>query len=282
MAIVPLHKSITRAILEEFGFSPVACKVAEDANAEIDKQQGPSVEQTVLHAMAGYRADGEMQSRAEAQKAVAERLEKAKVDIVNLVNEEKHEAALKLLGEVLHTKQDYAFHNFEAWPYNALWHAVLTAPNYMFCHGVRDLGVVSKFDLTAVRNQPRLAIELSVPLPLRNSYISVQGFHQFGPQRGGGHMDSFQGPAGSGGILSFSIGAPPGSLPQPNNRLTGSAEDPYACMVTAGPAALMRAKDASRDYVREVKIKVRSDAKFGGKAWEQFVRWPSAKTEALK
>jgi hypothetical protein len=54
MAIVPVHKAITKDALEAFKFSPKAIERAARANAAVDEKQGDDASQTNLHAMRGY------------------------------------------------------------------------------------------------------------------------------------------------------------------------------------------------------------------------------------
>jgi hypothetical protein len=57
MAIVPIHKTITKDALEDFGFTPQAIAIAAEANAAVDEKQGDDASETNLHAMAGYFLD---------------------------------------------------------------------------------------------------------------------------------------------------------------------------------------------------------------------------------
>ena len=54
MAIVPIHKAITKRVLRDFGFVPAAVDIAVNANAAVDKKQGDDAAQTNLHAMRGF------------------------------------------------------------------------------------------------------------------------------------------------------------------------------------------------------------------------------------
>src|ERR1700751_4065441 len=54
MAIVPVHKAITKDALEAFKFAPKAIERAARANAAVDEKQGDDASQTNLHAMRGY------------------------------------------------------------------------------------------------------------------------------------------------------------------------------------------------------------------------------------
>lgn len=54
MAIVPVHKAITKDTLGGFGFVPAAITIAVEANAAVDKKQGDDASETNLHAMRGY------------------------------------------------------------------------------------------------------------------------------------------------------------------------------------------------------------------------------------
>lgn len=54
MAIVPIHKAITREVLEDLSFSRNAIEIAVEANAAVDLHQGDDARETNLHAMRGY------------------------------------------------------------------------------------------------------------------------------------------------------------------------------------------------------------------------------------
>lgn len=54
MAIVPVHKAITKEALESFEFSSAAIDLAARANAAVDEKQGDDARETNLHAMRGY------------------------------------------------------------------------------------------------------------------------------------------------------------------------------------------------------------------------------------
>jgi hypothetical protein len=54
MAMVPIHKLITREALNSFGFADWAIEIAEKADAEVDQYQGNQAAETNLHAMSGY------------------------------------------------------------------------------------------------------------------------------------------------------------------------------------------------------------------------------------
>ena len=54
MAIVGIHKAITKSVLQNFGFVPTAVDIAVNANAAVDSKQGDDAAQTNLHAMRGF------------------------------------------------------------------------------------------------------------------------------------------------------------------------------------------------------------------------------------
>ncbi len=54
MAIVPIHKAITREVLEDLSFSRQAVEIAAEANAAVDLHQGDDAAETNLHSMRGY------------------------------------------------------------------------------------------------------------------------------------------------------------------------------------------------------------------------------------
>lgn len=54
MAIVPIHKAITKSVLQNFGFVPAAVDIAVNANAAVDRKRGDDAAQTNQHAMRGF------------------------------------------------------------------------------------------------------------------------------------------------------------------------------------------------------------------------------------
>src|SRR5712692_7933842 len=145
MAIVPLHKAITREALQEFGFVPAAADIVAEANAAVDEKQGSDAKETNLHAMRGgflapdpvfgqlrlktrtesahgpklklggsleaipdpLSVNYRMQTADEAKDAVEQVLAQARNDILDAIAKQKdYGHALKRLGEALHTTQD--------------------------------------------------------------------------------------------------------------------------------------------------------------------------------
>lgn len=292
MGIPCLHKGITTAVMERFQFVHPARDLAAEANAAVDEKQGNSAKETNLHAMCGYvaaldpvlRAEMKiLQNEEQCRASVNQLLEAAKEEVCLQVVAGNHRTALQRLGEALHTIQDRAFHNYEPWPYQGLLGAVLTDPNYMLCHAIRDLGVniggigigVSRLDIWELP-AGRFDLELSARIGGRVflggrvfKHATAAEFWQTPLGRDGGG-----GPLGVGGMLSITIGAPPGSLPVPE-RFPSSVSmvpngRPTWSMATDGPAAQVRAEDASADFVREVQREL-SRTPDGAKAWNLFV-----------
>jgi hypothetical protein len=290
MAIIPLHKDITKEVLREFGFSEKAADLAANANAKVDEKQGSDASESNLHAMAGYTNDpifkapkARLQNEDEARKEVEWRLSQAKIQIVRNVLSKEFTTGLQLLGAALHTVQDRAFHNFEPWPHDGLGDAIKNDPNYMFAHGMRDLGGISKFDFKAADGVFRFAAEWTFQLN-RQSYLSVQGFceqgvkHARGP-RIPGTVGMDTDPHGCGGMLTFTMGDAPGSnsRPQVVKDDLMSAHDMSAnqSMLTQGPAARAAARVASSAFVREIKLQVLASGQ-GQSAWEGFLKFGKA------
>src|SRR5262249_53113136 len=157
------------------------------------------------------------------------------------------------------TVQDRAFHSFEAWPYDGINEAITEDPNYMFAHGVRDLGGISRLDLRTADGVLRYGAEWTFQLG-RNSYLSMNGFCEQGVTSartagipGSVAIDS--GPRGSGALVTFSLGAAPGIIPttRPMENVTPGTASPIQSMVTQGPAARTTARAASRAFVEEIK-----------------------------
>jgi len=274
MAIVPLHRSITEEVLIEFGFSRRAQKIAADANAAVDEKQGSDYSEANLHSMRGY-VFGRMQSLEESQNAVLTLLERARIDIRNAVRASDYQLALKRLGEGLHTVQDREFHHFEPWPFSGLLDAVLNSslgsnyglrPNYMFCHGLRDISYLSGFDF-GIRYRSdqgwsqRYWVEFTSPSSdSRVPHLSVGGY---------GNTGTADGKAELAGYVMFTWGATPGSLQHPSTRPDGDRlpairENVLCPEVSQGGQSLLNAKRESRRFVEVVK----SDA---GTQWDDML-----------
>lgn len=150
MAIGELHGRITRIVLEEAGFTTQAQETAAHANVLVDERQGNTSSETNLHAMLGYDTANHMQTAEQAERAVRNLLERAKNEILEvLAGRTAHgmapdyRHALVLLGRALHTVQDRLYHRFEPWPYRSIPDSLMSDPNYMICHGLRDVSFVS-------------------------------------------------------------------------------------------------------------------------------------------
>jgi hypothetical protein len=252
MAITPLHELLTRQAMREFGFLDGAIEIAAKANAAVDTKegnQGKRPEVANLHAMVG-----EGQTREQAVTAVRKILDDAKDAAALAVVDGRYREALTIMGAALHTVQDRAYHRFEEWPYDGISEALLKDPMYMFAHGVRDLGCigsvpfgVSRLGFSQAPGGPRFDLQLSVPV-WRNTWINLGGFAGPSPTRGLGIRDGMSGmePLGSGGMLTVSFGAAPGSLPSavPKSQLEQ--------IVTQGPGAQSSALEASVEFLRGV------------------------------
>jgi hypothetical protein len=202
----------------------------------------------------------------------------ATTSIVTKVLSRKFHEALQELGEALHTVQDRAFHSFEAWPYDGIGEAITEDPNYMFAHGVRDLGGISRLDLRTADGVVRYGAEWTFQLG-RNSYLSVNGFCEQGvtsarAARIPGSVGIDSGPRGSGALVTFTLGAAPGSIPSPRSLESvtpGNGSSPIQSMVTQGPAARTTARAASRAFVEEIKRRVLMQ-EGGQRTWQDFLR----------
>jgi hypothetical protein len=294
MGIPSLHQGITTAIMERFHFAPAARDLAAAANAAIDEKQGNSARETNLHAMCGFvdvldpvlrKPMQILQNDEQCRAGVHDLLVAAKADIAKAVLAGDYRTGIHRLGQALHTVQDRAFHNFEPWPYRGLADAVLSDPNYMICHAVRDLGVnlggigigISRLDIWELP-AGRFDFELSARIGGRVflggrvfSHATAPEFWQTPLGR-----DGTVGPLGTGGMVTLSFGAPPGSV-SPPERFPSSATvvpngRPTWSMATSGPAAQARAEDASADFIREVELEV-NRAPGGSKAWTGFLKF---------
>jgi hypothetical protein len=292
MGIPCLHKGITTAVMERFHFVQPARELAAEANAAVDEKQGNSADETNLHAMCGYITVLDavlrkpmlvLQTEEQCHDSVRRLLLAAKGEISTQVIAGNYRTALQQLGAALHTIQDRAFHNYEPWPYHGLAGAVLTDPNYMLCHAIRDLGIylggvgigISRLDVWDLP-AGRFDVELSARIGGRvflGGRVFVNPSTPDAWQMPAGR-DGSVGPLGVGGMLTLTFGAAPGSLSTrerypgsvplvPNGKATWS-------MATSGPAAQARAEDASNEFIAEVQREL-SLAAGGGLAWSAFV-----------
>ncbi len=277
MAIVPIHRRITKEILKEFSFTEVACDIAADANAAIDEKQGSSHTEANLHAMLGFLPGGQMQSREAAQAAIRRVLDDAKSDIIAAINEPNYRHALQRLGEALHTVQDGEYHRYEPWPFNGITEAFLNSslgqsyglrPNYMLCHGLRDLSFISGFNYGArFRSDQGWSshywIELTLPSanPL-TPHLSFGSYGSWGQENQRSEVA---------GYFNLTWGAIPGSTQHPsarpdNNQLAGNRENLFCPEVSQGPSSFQHAEKKSREFVQTIKTAV-------GNAWFGFVSY---------
>jgi len=286
MAIKCVHAAMTKDAMKEFGFREAAYDVAADKNELVDKKQGKIAEEANLHAMRGIAAEkplmsfsstAGLQSEADAREAVAKIINDGRNDIVRAVLQGDYAEALKRMGETLHTVQDRAFHNFEPWLYNALFDSIIKAPNYMICHGIRDLSVVS--DIVIGPMGQRREIELSRRVA-DDVYVGVRIFDNarainpylspttHGPQ----WNDSF---LGTGALFSLTFGAAPGSLPRPGSPLSEagpSGEGALWQTTMRGVAMRTRAEDDSKEFIRSIE-KALGSLPQGAESWAAFVSW---------
>jgi len=283
MALIPLHKAITREVLTEAGFSDQAAERAATANARVDEKQGNDASEANLHAMLGYISDAagdlppgrRLQTEREAKQQVETLLSEASDKTVESVIRADFLQALDLLGAALHTVQDRAFHSFEPWPYAGIADAIQNDPNYMFAHGVRDFGGVSRLDVRTGNASVGVAAEWTFQLS-DNAYLSVQGFTSAQVQSARGPRvpgsvgrDGFE---GTGGLLTFSFGAPPGSpASRGSSTPAGGSSSSNASILTQGPAARAAARVGSRTFVENVSRRVLSKPQ-GNDAWGRFRR----------
>lgn len=158
MAIIPIHRRITKDVLANQRFGTWACDWAASANAAVDEKQGQTSDQTNLHAMRGIGKDGAMQSYEAAVEAVRRLIEDQKTAALEAIKMKDFEAALAYVGQAHHTIQDREYHRFEPWPYAGLVDSVLNAAagaryglssDYMVGHLLRDLSVVSGLEYGA-------------------------------------------------------------------------------------------------------------------------------------
>ena len=296
MAIIPLHKLLTKRGLEEFGFSESAQEIAARANAKVDDKQGSLAIEANLHAMRG-RVGAEvagtgvmrlpstrMQSEQEAREAVNALLAAARQQVATHLLAHEYRDALKALGAALHTIQDREYHRHEPWEHAGILQAILHDPNYMFAHGLRDLGAIgsvpfgiSRFDTArSTPSRPRFDFEISFPVA-HDAWISLGGYtagREASPFPGGSGLGS-----DVGGMVTFTIGQTPRVEP-PRDTSQPTRTPPVtetSIIATAGTAAYSSAVSATRGYIRDVRRYVNErDADTRSQlsmrsAWEEFV-----------
>lgn len=283
MALIPLHKAITREVLRAAGFSDRAADRAATANAKVDEKQGNDASEANLHAMLGYVTDRvaglsgrRLQTEREAKQAVEALLTARAEQAASAVLQSEFLQALDLLGAALHTVQDRAFHGFEPWPHAGIADAIKEDPNYMFAHGVRDLGGVSQLDVRTRNGSLGVAAAWTFQLG-DNVYLTAQGFTNPQVQSardprplGGAGADGFQ---GTGGVLSLSFGAAPGSLPSRGSGGPGGGPaSADTSIVTQGPAARAAARIGSQTFVKDLSTRVSSKPD-GNQAWSRFLQF---------
>ena len=260
---------MTVTAMKDLGFREYAARLAGSANAAVDEKQGNSNADANLHAMCGFG-----QPEYECRKAVAKIIADGKQESADAVAASDYKLALRRVGETLHTIQDMAFHKFEPWPFTGIGDAILNAPNYMFCHLIRDLGVVSVSKTIDVDVSWRVGQQV---------YVGVKGFYHpsndyFAPIPPiGGQAPEIP---GFGGMFTITIGAAPGSVrvpdPYPDSR--GAVEGPYSSMMSSGREDLTRAEDATADFINNVRKDVQArpangQVPPGADMWEAFVRY---------
>ena len=263
-----MHSRMTVTSMKDAGFKDAAAQAAGAANAAVDDKQGNSSAEANLHAMCGFG-----QPEFECRKAVAKIIADGKQESADAVAAGDYKLALRRMGETLHTIQDMAYHKFEPWPFSGIGDAILNAPNYMFCHLIRDLGVVSVYNAIDVDVSWRVGHQV---------YIGVKGFYH--PSNNYlAPMPSIGGQApeipGFGGMFTITFGAAPGSVrvkdPYPDSR--GAIGGPYSSMMSSGREDLTRAEDATEDFINNVRKDVQArpaNGKLpaGAELWELFLR----------
>lgn len=276
MAIIPVHKRITKAVLKEFKFSDSACEIAATANALVDKKQGNSPDETHLHAMRGVVLDAWGNSVPEARAlAVAETyklVEKAKMALIEDVrrivstNGEQERllrtrSAVESLGRTLHTVQDIEFHDFGLWCHAGMREALFREPFGLAMHGVHDLGNVEATFESASDQRGRYGVAVDVGIfPWRRMADTGVSVFQGAYMAGRGQRDSLV------GIAGIRIGGGPSGVrkPSPRSGALGLSSGGLSLLsregfgreggASSGPVAnvLNRAERSTRDFVRQI------------------------------
>ena len=158
MGLTCLHNRMTVNAMKDAGFNESAAKAAGLANAAVDEKQGNSRAESNLHAMCGLG-----QPEYDCRNAVAKIIADGKQESAEAAATGDYKLALRRMGETLHTIQDMAFHKFEPWPFAGIGDAILNAPNYMFCHLIREPLALSTIFETRNGNFASFARALSAP-----------------------------------------------------------------------------------------------------------------------
>ncbi len=260
MAIVPIHKQVTKTVLAEFGFSENMQEAAARANAAVDEKQNNIATETNLHAMRGYVGSGiqsRMQTTPETRVAVRALLKKAEADIMRAIREGSRERAVLLIGAALHTIQDREIHHYEPWPYEGIANAVTLDPGYMIMHGVRDLCLIRYVSggYAATPQAGALTMETGLRLPVSTPVsMGLRGTYR---QHYGGRPEWI-------GLLSVCIGDchqgrpatrraidPP--VPLGSAHASPSLAQPlWTYRIRVKPQELQQATEQSRSFVRRL------------------------------
>jgi hypothetical protein len=295
MALTCIHGTMTKDAMKSLGFSDAASDVAAKANMLVDEKQGNTVEEANLHAMRGVSAlksamafspGSALQSEPDARAAVAVLINKGKSDAVEAILRGDFLLGLRRMGETLHTIQDRSFHNFEPWPYPGILDAVRNDPNYMICHVIRDLAVVS--DIVLGPNAERKEVELSRRVA-ENVYVGVRLFdnarssNPYLPPTSQGPLWN-SGFSGYGALFSVTIGAAPGSLPRPGSAVESPAPEAgplYWQTTTHGVAMRTQAEDDTKEFVRSIERALASQTK-GPEQWAACESWNGKASAAVQ
>jgi hypothetical protein len=274
MAIVPVHKRITETVLQECGFSPGAIEIAAQANALVDEKQGNQAAETNLHAMRGF-VDGVMQSEGETRREVARLLEDARRDILEAITAKNKDytAALRRLGEALHTVQDAAIHHFEPWPYTGIGNAIRTDPAYMLMHGARDL-CLTRYLVAGSASLDHGGWGMAAEVGFA-TYFSTRWFPDSVGLRGD-YISGGSRPPQVAGLLTLCWGACPGTGASPASRSAqpvplGTSnrsavfQPNWSYELKIRPEVLQDAEDKSREFVNSIK-------NAAGPAWIDFTK----------
>lgn len=287
MGLTCIHGSMTRSVLKDYNFNPLAGDFVAGSNEAVDDKQGNTSDETNLHAMCGFD-DGVMQTEEKCRKAVKAILDSGEAGVVEKIRKSQFKEALEQLGQVLHTLQDLAYHKFEPWPYRGISDALLHDPNYMICHAVRDVGYMSRLEPSEFF-QGRVDLEATIrpsPTNARNLYISGRVFsdqlwHGIASSPDQGSPLAARPPAfddrlrGSGFMISITIGAAPRTLSntsstRPHERLGADHKTITECSAE-GVESQARARDATADLMERIRRKVVSGGDGGETAWQQLL-----------
>jgi RHS repeat-associated protein len=142
------HRRILQASLTgKYAVSEYAMRIMKQETGAVDRCdrcQSSSMDQTNVHGMAGFKADGTMQTRGEAVKTTEAEIDSKIAKAVTQAGAGDYEKALRSLTSATHSVTDADQHDYEAWPHENLWQAFLSNPLKAIVHFFKDIWLGSE------------------------------------------------------------------------------------------------------------------------------------------